>query len=328
MAQMLGYSVEEMMGKELLEFMDDDMKKIAQSNIERRRQGIQEQHDFPFLRKDNKPIWTTISTSPIIDEQGNYQGALGLLTDITERKSTELMIQNALAKEKELNELKNRLISMTSHEFRTPLSVISSSASILKNFSHKLSEEKKEKHLDIIQTYVQYTTQLLDDILLINKAEAGKMEFNPEPINISEFCQTIGDEIRINSLDRQLNFTIQGKFSQKIYQLDPKLLRHILINLLSNGIKYSPENSWINFKLIEAENELIFEISDQGMGIPPDEQDQLFEPFHRCSNIGTIKGTGLGLNIVKKSVELHGGKISFISKINQGTTFTVIIPIS
>ncbi len=328
MANMLGYSVEEMIGKELFDFMDEQGKKLALLNIERRRQGIFEQHDFLFLRKDQTPLWVNISTSPILDELGNYQGALGLLTDITKRKNAELVIQNALKKEQELNEFKNRFISMTSHEFRTPLSVISSSASILKNFSHKLSEEKKQKHLDIIETYVKYTTQLLDDILLISRAESGKLEFNPEPINIVQFCQDITEEMRINALNHQLNFNYQCNFCDNIYQLDPKLLRHIFINLLSNAFKYSPENSQVDFQLIIEENQLIFQIKDQGIGIPIEDQDQLFEPFHRASNIGTIKGTGLGLNIVKKSIELHGGKINFVSKINQGTTFTVIIPIN
>lgn len=327
MAKMLGYTPEEMIGKELFDFMNEEGKKLALYNIKRRQQGISEQHDFLFLRKDNTPLWVSISTSPILDEQGNYQGALGLLTDITERKNAELVMQNALEKERELNEFKTRFISMTSHEFRTPLSVISSSASILKNFSHKLSEDKKQKHLEIIESYVKYTTQLLDDILLISRADSGKLEFNPEKINIIDFCQHITEEMQINAFNHQIIFNYSENLKGNFYQLDPKLLRHIFINLLSNGVKYSPENSLINFQLISEENQLIFTITDQGIGIPIEDQEQLFEPFHRASNIGTIKGTGLGLNIVRKSVELHGGKISFNSIINQGTTFIVIIPI-
>ena len=273
------------------------------------------------------------------DLEGRVQQSIGTAQDISERKRSETKrrqaeenIRKALAKEKELNDLKSRFVSMTSHEFRTPLAVIASSASILKDFSHKLDEAKKQKHLQTIQTYVKHTTQLLDDILLINKAEAGKLAFDPVPLDLAVFCRGLVDDLQISAPHHRLNLTI-GAAIHPIEQtppakvcVDKKLLRQILTNLLSNGTKYSPERSLVSLDLRLDSTQAVFQVKDQGIGIPPEDLPKLFESFHRAQNVGTIPGTGLGLSITQKCVELHGGHITVSSEVGVGTTFTVIIP--
>lgn len=253
-----------------------------------------------------------------------------LQVELHERKKAEEQIFKALEKEKELSDLKSRFISMTSHEFRTPLAVIASSAGILKSFSHKLDEQQKQRHLQCIQTYVQHTTQLLDDILLINKAEAGKLVFQPTDLDLVSFCQTLIDELQLSSPNHHLVFSpqYQGSSSENNqFIMDNQLVRQILSNLLSNAVKYSSIDSNVQIDLLIQARIAVFIIKDQGIGISPEDQQQLFESFYRGSNVGNTPGTGLGLTIVSKCVYLHKGRITFASQVGVGTTFRVELPL-
>ncbi len=214
---------------------------------------------------------------------------------------------------------------MTSHEFRTPLSTILSSADIIRKYNHKLSEEKKLHHLEQIRLSIKNMTQMLDDILLIGKAEAGKLEFQPTPLDLVQFCSALVEEMQISTNTHIITFVTQGECLSAC--MDEKLLRHIFSNLLSNAVKYSTQGSTVSFVLICEQEEVIFQIQDEGIGIPAADSAQLFNSFHRASNVGTISGTGLGLAIVKKSVDLHGGKIAVKSEVGVGTTFIVTIPL-
>jgi signal transduction histidine kinase len=216
---------------------------------------------------------------------------------------------------------------MTSHEFRTPLAVISSSAEILSNFGHRLDEESKREHLDCIQTYVKHTTQLLDDILLINKAETGNLAFQPAPLDLVPFCQILTQEIQLSASNHTIVFSSNSQ-SNVIGNFDKKILRQIIINLLSNAIKYSPNSAIVNFNLDITESNVIFTIQDQGIGIPEADQGKLFESFYRAKNVGNISGTGLGLSIVAKCVDLHKGAIALNSQLGKGTTFILTIPLN
>ncbi|WP_413172257.1 ATP-binding protein [Anabaena azotica] len=239
-------------------------------------------------------------------------------------------LSQALEKEKELSQLKSRFISMASHEFRTPLAIISSSSGILQSFSDRLSEEKKQEHLRTVQKTIKHITQLLDDVLMINRAETQNLEFNPAPLNIIPFCRQLKEEIETTSSNHKIDFSgnLDGQIADTsgIVQIDKKLLQQVLTNILTNAIKYSPDHNLINFSLTIENEKLIFTISDSGIGIPEADQINLFESFHRGSNVGTISGTGLGLAIVKKCLDLHKGEITFNSQLGQGTTFTVKIP--
>ena len=267
--------------------------------------------------------------------------AMAIIRDITERKQAEEDIRRTLEQEKKLNELKSRFVTMASHEFRTPLASILSSAELLEHYSHKWSQDKQLNHLHRIQASVKHMTELLNDVLLLGKAEAGKLNLNSTKINLSQFCQELVEEIQLTTKTHQIilqvasclevddRWTQQSDATENesatVY-MDEKILRHILNNLLSNGIKYSPDSDRVIFELICQSRQAIFRIQDFGIGIPLSEQERLFDFFHRANNVGSIPGTGLGLPIVKRSVDLHGGTIAMNSKVGVGTTFTVILP--
>ncbi|WP_199245867.1 ATP-binding protein [[Phormidium] sp. ETS-05] len=247
----------------------------------------------------------------------------------------EIQQREELQKQQEANELKSRFISQTSHELRTPLTAILSSSELLKHYSDKLSEEKKQKSYQRIESAVQAMTETIDELLLVSQADSGQLHFNPQPLDVNQFCLDLVDQLRVSDAGatpkgvRQkhtLNFQMMGDLVKPY--LDQKLLGHILQNLLSNALKYSPEATTVDFQLISDESEIVFVIKDRGIGIPPNDLKQLFQPFYRATNTGKIKGTGLGLNIVKYCVELHGGTISVDSKEGVGTTFTVCLPVA
>lgn len=251
---------------------------------------------------------------------------MAIVRDITERKRAEADIRHALEKEKELHELKSRFVSMTSHEFRTPLTTILSSAELLQDYGSIWDEGKKLKHLQRIQIAVKHMTELLNDVLLIGKAEAGKLEFNPTPLNLVQFCRELVEEMQLAAENHTIVLHIGGESVNAC--MDEKLLRHIFTNLLSNAIKYSPSGATVKFDFVASQKVGIFRIQDQGIGIPQADIAQLFNSFHRASNVGTISGTGLGLAIVKKSVDLHNGEIFVNSAVDSGTTFVVKLPLN
>lgn len=255
------------------------------------------------------------------------------------RAKAESEIRKALEKEKELNELKSRFVSMVSHEFRTPLATILFSAGLLENYGQKWSEDKKITHLQRIQTAVKQMTVLLEDILIIGKSETVRQEFKPVTIDLKKFCIEIIEELQLVANEHEIIFECSAENTE--VEMDEKLLRQILCNLLSNAIKYSDRGSRIHFDLTFREAEFtthdleltppakvaIFRIQDEGIGIPLEDRPRMFETFYRAKNVGTISGTGLGLAIVKRSVELHGGQIEVSSEVGVGTVVTVTLPV-
>jgi signal transduction histidine kinase len=247
----------------------------------------------------------------------------------------QLETHQELLREQEINELKTRFINTASHEFRTPLGIISSSAGLLEDYDHKLDITKKRKHFRQIQGSVKHMTTLLEDILLINQTDAGKLNCKRSALDLIVFCQDLVDELviskdaenrivmTISSLDS--NIDLGDGFS---IWLDPKLTRQILTNLLSNSIKYSFHDSKIEFDIQVNTSNITFRVSDCGIGISEADRASLFEAFHRGSNVSNIQGTGLGLSIVKRCVDLHGGTISVTSEIGVGTNFIVNLPIA
>jgi signal transduction histidine kinase len=245
---------------------------------------------------------------------------------------SEKQIAAALAKEKEINQLKTQFLSMAAHDLRNPLTAILSSSEILRAYNEKLSPDKKTQHFDNIQSSVGNMTSLLEDLLLINQAEIGKLPFNPTSIDVAAFCQKLIEDFQLTASDKhQLKFVcLAGDKPRDICPwetyLDEKLLRHILANLLSNAIKYSPEGGPIILKLTCEPQQVTFRVMDRGIGMPPEYRDKLFGLFERATNVGNIQGTGLGLHIVKLAVEVHRGAIEVQSEENAGTTFTVTLP--
>ncbi|HEY9599826.1 MAG TPA: HAMP domain-containing sensor histidine kinase, partial [Cyanophyceae cyanobacterium] len=219
------------------------------------------------------------------------------------------------------------------------LTTIQSSVELLEHYHNKLSLEKQLTHFNRISISVERMHHMLNEILLISEAEAGKLNFNPAPINLIKFCLTLVEELEQNgnnqNVVKEINpenriiFTVEGKIVNADYRpfIDEKLLRQILTNLLSNALKYSDAGSTVQFDLKCLEDKVIFRIQDQGIGIPKADQIYLFDSFYRASNSGTIQGTGLGLAIVKQCVDLHHGEIAINSIEGVGTTFTVTLPL-
>ncbi|MBW4631080.1 MAG: PAS domain S-box protein [Iphinoe sp. HA4291-MV1] len=287
----------------------------------------QNSHEYRFLHKDGTYRWMYDQAKLVHDDAGNPLEVVGYWLDITERKQLEEEIKAALHKEKELNELKSRFVSMTSHEFRTPLSTILSSSELLEHYRHRWTEEKQLSHLRRIQSAVKHMTEMLNDILTIGKAEAGKLDFIPALFDLVEYCHYLVEELQLN-VNNQHPINFSSQYDSMPCCMDEKLLGHILSNLLSNAIKYSPTGSTVRFTLALQERLAVFTIQDQGIGIPPEDLPHLFESFHRATNVGTIQGTGLGLAIVKKCVETHSGEITVKSEVGVGTIFTVTLPLN
>ena len=242
-----------------------------------------------------------------------------------ELQAKDSELRNALMAEKRLNQLKSQIITTVSHEYRTPLAVISSSAGLLHQYRQRLDEQKQLKHLKRIQQSVQHMNTLISDVMFISQAELEKVKFDAQPLNILAFFDEIADEFRLTLNDNcSIELTTDGEWGQ--FWADAKLLRQILTNLLSNAIKYSPSGGTISVILAREDNDLVFQICDEGIGIPAEDQPYLFESFNRATNVGTIPGTGLGLSIVKKAVEQHKGQITVESQIGAGTSFTVRLP--
>lgn len=243
-----------------------------------------------------------------------------------ERQLAEAQIEKALEQERELNQLKSNFITMTSHEFRTPLAAILLSAGFLQNYGGRFTEEKRQIHLHRIHKAVEHMARMLDSVALTGKADAGKLEFNPKLLELKSTISRVVAEIQQQTGCKH-TLTFASPENTLLACMDEKLLRHILNNLLSNAIKYSPEGSTIFCELTFDLNEAIFKIQDQGIGIPSKDQKRLFETFYRATNVGNIAGTGLGLNLVKRCVDLHKGKLFLESKVGMGTTFTVKLPL-
>lgn len=245
-----------------------------------------------------------------------------ILKQLQESERRTLM---ALEKERELNQLKSKFVSMVSHEFRTPMTTIRLCAEKLKGDNPQFTQERRNQYLGLMQGSISDMLQLLDEVLLLARTEAGGLKYEPTTVNLEAFCQELTETLQLSASDRKLIFTCQNDCTQGV--MDAILLKHILTNLLSNAIKYSPEGSSIQFSLDCHDNTATFQIQDQGMGIPPNDQKRLFETFHRASNVGQIQGTGLGLSIVKRCVDLHKGQIQIESEVGVGTTVIVTLPL-
>jgi PAS domain S-box-containing protein len=248
------------------------------------------------------------------------------IQDISERKRAEAERERALAHEKELGELKSRFVSMVSHEYRTPLGIITSSAEILEAYLDRLSPEERQSNLRDITDATRQMARLMEEVLLLGRVEAGKMTCRATPCDLIVFGQRVVDEISSSTNRRcPIQFTAPGGLAEA--RADESLLRHIFINLLSNATKYSPEGSMVEFQ-IEARGHLaIFTVRDRGIGIPEADVRLLFQAFHRGRNVGETPGTGLGMTIVKRCVELHGGKIAVESHEGRGTRIVVALPL-
>ena len=281
--------------------------------------------EVKIVTKSGEERWLDCSFGMLEFER--KQALLVTAIDITKRKQAEVEIRQALEQEKERGEQRARFVSMIPHKFRNCLNIVSLSTSLLRRHSQKWTEEKKFQYLHRIQTAVEQLSQSLDAVLLIGKAEAGKVTFEPRAVDLEKFCRDLVAQLQLSD-GSQHTFTVASLDDCLSACVDEKLLQPILTNLISNATKYSSIGSMVDFTFSCRDGEVIFQIKDEGIGIPAADQQHLFEPFYRGGNIGDISGTGLGLTVVKKLLDIHSGQIAVTSEVGMGTTFTVTLPLS
>ncbi len=351
---LFGYEEADIVGKNISVLMPepdrsahDGYLQRYQNTGERRIIGIG--REVQGLKKDNTTFPFRLAVSEV--KYQNRSIYTGFIHDLSKEKAAEASLKNyteeleatirartlvlqtmvdelgkakddvsiSLEKEKELNQMKTRFVSMASHEFRTPLSSVQLSASLIEKYADKLDRANIIKHTSKIKNSVGHLTGILNDFLSLEKLEAGKTEAVFQTFDIVRFSEDLIEEMQLIAKQNQ-NIVYQHTGISAMVNLDPALLKNSAINLISNAIKYSGENTFIEFNTELNSNELIITVKDDGIGIPLEEQKNLFEPFFRANNTGSIPGTGLGLNIVKRYVELMGGKVNYKSFLNQGTT--------
>ena len=260
-------------------------------------------------------------------ETGEDKFAIAFIADITKRKLNEEKIiaqQVEMEKGKEINDLKSRFVSMASHEFRTPLSTVLSSVSLLSKYTSTEDQYKRDKHIDRIKSSVKTLTDILNEFLSLGRIEEGKVEMNPEIFDLVEFMNGMNNEMSVLLKPGQ-QFIFNHKGNTQTYS-DTNLLKHIMINLLSNAIKFSPENASITIDTEVTTTHTKIAITDKGIGIPTADQVHLFERFFRATNVTNIQGTGLGLHIVGRYVELLNGTIHYHSELENGSSFILNLP--
>jgi len=251
---------------------------------------------------------------------------LSLVLDISQRKNAEVEIVKALAREKELSQLKSNFVSMVSHEFRTPLGIIQSSAELLRDFFQRMQPAEREEQLESITRNVRRMAEMMEEILVLSRLDAGKLEFQPSALDLAVFCRRVVDEV-LSATNRLCPIELSLECDKTRAHADERLLGHILTNLLVNGVKYSDAGAPVRFRVERQGTEALFVISDNGIGIAESDQQLLFSAFHRGSNVGGRAGTGLGLLLVKRCVDLHRGNVRLESKLGQGTTVTARLPV-
>ncbi len=298
--------------------------------------------DEVFWRKDGTSFPVEYISTPMHDETGQLIGAVVTFRDISQRRWAEAVLQRTNEeletsvrertaelhtvnqRLRELSSLKSRFVSMVCHEFRNPLNNIALSISSLNRYDSQLSSAQKHQYLLDVKANVERMTQMIDDILVLGKLEARHLPLRPQPLDLVAFCHTLLSELQ--PATGQVVFT--GRHRPLTAQIDQTLLRSILTNILSNAIRYTPDPKPIHLSLACHKDQAVFQVKDEGLGIPAEDYPHLFEPFHRGRNVSNIPGTGLGLSIVKQFVEFQGGTVQVSSQLGQGTTFRVRLPLS
>lgn len=289
--------------------------------VENARRNIHDETQYIFRRKNGTSFPVSLTVTAIRDTEGKITGFLGIAIDISERKKAEEDLRAALEKEKGLNELKSRFVTMASHEFRTPLSTVLSSAYLIEKYALTDEQPKREKHVQRIVSSVNMLTDILNDFLSVGKIEEGRIQVRPAPFAVSDLVLSVTSEMRDTlKAGQQIRYSHEGR---REVTTDPSLLKHIIMNLISNASKFSHEASPIEIKTVNQNQHFILSVKDYGIGISKEDQQHLMERFFRGANAGTIQGTGLGLHIVSRYAELMNGTVSYESEAGKGTEFKI-----
>jgi signal transduction histidine kinase len=311
---------QDMIGKRLFYLMSDEKWAELKHVFERVFEGESIlDYEFPERLNNQDLVFDAV---PLKEPDGSINKIAIFTRAVTNLKRVEGELREALKKEQELGMLKSRFVSMASHEFRTPLSTILSSASLMIQYIKEEQQDKREKHFQKIRSSVDMLTTILNDFLSLSRLEEGRVEVAWETFNIQDFCKETMDDAQ-TIIKQGQNLKLNHPPKPLMVYLDKKLLKLIFINLISNASKYSDDAAEINCTIKLEKNELHISIADAGIGIPEEEQKHLFDRFFRASNATNIKGTGLGLHIVKRYAELMNGTVSFESISGKGSTFTL-----
>jgi PAS domain S-box-containing protein len=321
-----GYNKEDVIGKNVSIFYTPEA--IANGEPQQNLQAAAQEGSLETegwrVRKGGSRFWADVLITAIYDEDGKLQGFTKVTRDFSLHKQAEDDIKNALEKEKELNAMKSNFVSMASHEFRTPLSTVLSSVSLLEHYTTTETQNKRDKHIQRIKSSVGEMVAILEEFLSLEKIEEGKVHVKKELFNLKDLSEQLQNKFNpVLKNGQVINYNHNGK---EEVLLDASFINHILNNLLSNAVKYSPENTQVIFETSVEENTITLKVKDHGIGISTEDQKHLFERFFRASNTGGIKGTGLGLHIIKRYIDLMRGSIYLESEIGNGTTFTVTLP--
>ncbi len=326
------YDPQELVGRHWQEFFASAQAQTLAQQIGLALTAQQPVHlELEVQRKDESNFHADIAISVINRQtEGTASDArdelIVSIRDITIRKRAEEELRKALEKERELGELKSRFVSMASHEFRTPLATILALTETLSAYRHRLTDEQIEQRYGKIKEQVGHLKDIMEDVLLLARMQARRVEFNPVILQLDALCRSVLDEFQTRpDITHHMVYTCND--APREVRVDRKLMRQIINNLVSNAIKYSAGGATIMVNLDYTAENVVFSVRDEGIGIPEADLKHLFEPFHRAANVGNISGTGLGLVITKESVDLHGGAITVESQVGVGTTFSVSIPI-
>ncbi|MFT7361916.1 MAG: PAS domain S-box-containing protein [Algoriphagus sp.] len=333
-----GFKKEEVRGKDLVEtYITEDYREAVKLVLDNALKGKETANfEFPLFTKDQRRVMVLLNSSTRRNADGEITGVLGVgqdisqmdnyktnLEDTVQKRTFEL--ENSLEREKELGKIKTSFVAMASHEFRTPLAAIQAATDVILRYKDKLSQEDIDKRLFKIKREVRDMTIILEDILILGKSEVQKLKFRAIELDLVVLVKNIVSDYQLTQeKPREVAYKISK--DNIMLNADPKWIKHIIINLLSNALKYSEAPASIIIEIRQEKTEVILSVSDQGIGISEKDQAILFEPFNRGENVGNIQGTGLGLSILQKAIDLHKGKIKIESKLNNGSTFIVSLP--
>jgi PAS domain S-box-containing protein len=325
--EVTGHRIEAALGQRLSAFVHQTSGDPEGTGVERLRAGDNDfgRYEVQFKTSGAAPRWMEVFARPMCDENGDVVGTSGTLHDVTKWREAEAQMRKALDKERELGRLKSRFVSMASHELRTPLATIQSSAELASLFMQRGAHEKTDKHLRRIQNNVERMATLLEDVLIFGRVESGQLPFEPIEMDMAGLATELVDDIK-QGIGAGHVLQTSGVDQEVALVADPQLLRLILTNLLSNAVKYSPEGSTVRLCVQPTDDVVHITVSDEGIGIPSEDIDRLFEPFHRAENVGATRGTGLGLAILNEAVGVHNGDVKVESAKGKGSTFHVTLP--
>jgi PAS domain S-box-containing protein len=316
---------EEVIGRTSAEFgMWENVAERNSALHDMRTVGSIRQREVRWRNRRGEPLTILLSAETI--KLNDTPHILSFAQDITQRKRAEGELLKTLEREKELSQLKSNFVSMVSHEFRTPLAIIQSSAELLREFCQKMQPAERDEQLASITGNTLRMAGMMEEILVLSRLDAGKMDFQPSRLDLGSFCRRVVDEV-LSATSHRCPIELSLASALPPAHTDERLLQHILTNLLSNAVKYSEPGACVRFAVERDSAEAVSVIRDEGIGISEDDQQMLFAAFHRGANVGSRAGTGLGLLLVKRCVELHRGKVQIESKVGHGTTVTVRLPV-